>query len=265
MRWAGSARSSTTRATICWCAVTRSTPCERSCTRALVHSPEYAAEYRGKVKLVYIDPPFNTGQAFEHYDDSLEHSVWLGMMRERLVLIREQLASDGSVWVHLDDAEMAYCKAFMDEVFGRSNFVATVVWQRTKAPRNSAQNISQDVDYLLVFARSNVELSMNMLNRSAAMDMKFKNPDDDPRSPWFAADLSARNFYSRGSFEAETRTGRMIGPGAGRYWSVSAEKLGELDDEGRIWWGSHGNNKPTRKLFLSDVQQRRIPSSKPTF
>ncbi len=97
--------------------------------RALVKSPEYAAEYRGKVKLVYIDPPFNTGQAFEHYDDSLEHSVWLGMMRERLVLIRDLLAPDGSVWVHLDDAEMAYCKVLMDEIFGRASYVATVVWR----------------------------------------------------------------------------------------------------------------------------------------
>lgn len=92
---------------------------------SLVRMPEYAARYRGKVKLVYIDPPFNTRQKFEHYDDSLEHSVWLGMMRERLLLIRELLAPDGSVWVHLDDAEMAYCRVLMDEIFGRGAFVAT--------------------------------------------------------------------------------------------------------------------------------------------
>lgn len=122
--------------------------------RAIVRTPEYAAEYRGKVKLVYIDPPFNTGQAFEHYDDSLEHSVWLGMMRERLELIRELLAPDGSVWVHLDDAEMAYCKVLMDEIFGRANFVASVVWEKTDSPRMDAQRFSSAHDTLLVFAGS---------------------------------------------------------------------------------------------------------------
>ncbi len=229
--------------------------------RALVHTPEFAAEYRGKVKLVYIDPPFNTGQAFEHYDDSLEHSVWLGMMRERLVLIKELLSPDGSVWVHLDDAEMAYCKVLMDEIFGRQNFVATVSWQRTNSPRNSARFLSADVDFVLAYASDVSRLEMNMLQRSAAMDEKFKNPDSDPRGQWFAADLSARNFYSRGSFEVETPGGRRIGPGAGRYWSVSPEKLAEMDSDGRIWWGASGNNKPTRKLFLSEVQQGRVPST----
>lgn len=229
--------------------------------RALVHTPELAAEYRGKVKLVYIDPPFNTGQAFEHYDDSLEHSVWLGMMRERLVLIKELLSPEGSVWVHLDDAEMAYCKVLMDEIFGRQNFVATITWQRTNSPRNSARFLSADVDFVLMYALDASRLATNMLERSASMDEKFKNPDNDPRGPWFAADLSARNFYSRGSYDAVTPSGRSIGPGAGRYWSISEEKLAAMDQDGRIWWGVNGTNKPTRKLFLSEVQQGRVPST----
>jgi adenine-specific DNA-methyltransferase len=119
--------------------------------RALVKSPQYAAEYRGKVKLVYIDPPFNTGQAFEHYDDSLEHSVWLGMMRERLVLIRDLLAPDGSVWVHLDDAEMAYCKVLLDEVFGRQNFLATFTWQKMDSPSSNNVAIANYHDFILVY------------------------------------------------------------------------------------------------------------------
>jgi len=229
--------------------------------RALAKSPEYAAEYRGKVKLVYIDPPFNTGQAFEHYDDSLEHSVWLGMMRERLVFIRDLLAPDGSVWVHLDDAEMAYCKVLMDEVFGRQNFVATVVWQRTNSPRNSSRYLSEDCDFILVYASSLDELALNLLGRTDSMDAKFTNPDGDPRGPWFASDLSARNFYSKGQYLVTTPTGREIGPGAGRFWSVSEEKLAELDADGRIWWGLTRGNKPTRKLFLDDVKQGRIPST----
>ncbi|WP_433718634.1 site-specific DNA-methyltransferase [Microbacterium laevaniformans] len=229
--------------------------------RTLVKHPEYAAEYRGKVKLVYIDPPFNTGQAFEHYDDGLEHSVWLGMMRERLDLISELLAPDGSVWVHLDDAEMAYARVLMDEIFGRSNFVATVVWQRTNSPRNSAKHFSLDVDYILVFAKDLGSLRMNLLGRTAAMDAKFKNPDSDPRGPWFASDLSARNFYSKGQYTVTAPAGKSHGPGAGRYWAVSEETLAALDADNRIWWGASRNNKPTRKLFLSDVQAGRIPSS----
>ena len=110
---------------------------------SLTRTPEYAGEYRGRVKLVYIDPPFNTGQAFEHYDDALEHSVWLTMMRDRLLLIRDLLAPDGSVWVHLDDAEMTYCRVLMDEIFGRDNFVSCVIWQKIHARNNSAPDLRQ--------------------------------------------------------------------------------------------------------------------------
>jgi adenine-specific DNA-methyltransferase len=229
--------------------------------RALAHIPEYARTYRGKVKLVYIDPPFNTGQAFEHYDDALEHSIWLGMMRERLVAIQELLAPDGSVWVHLDDAEMAYCKVLMDEVFGRSNFVATVVWQRTNSPRNSAQFMSSDTDFILVYAHDVAALSLNMLGRTDEMDAKFRNPDGDERGPWFAADLSARNFYSKGTYVVTAPGGKRHGPGAGRYWAISEENMRALDVDGRIWWGASRNNKPTRKLFLDDVRQGRVPST----
>lgn len=120
---------------------------------ALSRTPEYAQHYRGKVKLIYIDPPFNTGQAFEQYDDALEHSVWLGMMRERLLLIRELLAAEGSVWVHLDDAEVAYCRVLMDEIFGRSNFISTIVWEKADTVRNDATRFSGSHDIILVFAK----------------------------------------------------------------------------------------------------------------
>lgn len=121
---------------------------------ALIRVPEYAQELRGKVKLVYIDPPFNTGQAFAQYDDALEHSVWLTMMRDRLLLIRELLAPDGSVWVHLDDAEMAYCRVLMDEIFGRANFVSTIVWQKVYSPRMDARQFSSSHDYIMVYSRT---------------------------------------------------------------------------------------------------------------
>lgn len=148
--------------------------------RALAKSPEYAAEYRGKVKLVYIDPPFNTGQAFEHYDDSLEHSVWLGMMRERLVLIKELLSPDGSVWVHLDDAEMAYCRVLMDEIFGRQAFVATVVWEKADSPRMDAQYFSSRHDAILVFRMSE---SFALKRRETTVAAHYDKVDETGRRP----------------------------------------------------------------------------------
>ncbi len=221
--------------------------------RSLARIPEYADVYRGKVKLVYIDPPFNTGQAFEHYDDSLEHSVWLGMMRERLEAIRELLAPDGSVWVHLDDAEMAYCKVLMDEVFGRRNFVATVVWQRADSPRNSARYLSTDQDYVLVYARDAETWRPIRLARSEADDAKYKNPDGDPRGPWLSGDLRANKPYSLGRYAVTGPTGRVFEPPRGRFWRISKQTFDELDADGRIWWGPTGDALPTLKRFLTDV------------
>src|ERR1700730_943119 len=106
---------------------------------SLARLPEFAREYLGKVKLAYLDPPFNTQQSFLHYDDALEHSVWLTMMRERLLQIKDLLSDEGSLWVHLDDSEMPYCKAMIDEIFGRENFIATVIWEKSDSPRMDAQ------------------------------------------------------------------------------------------------------------------------------
>jgi len=221
--------------------------------RSLARIPEYAEVYRGKVKLVYIDPPFNTGQAFEHYDDSLEHSVWLSMMRERLEVIRELLAPDGSVWVHLDDAEMAYCKVLMDEVFGRQNFIATIVWQKADSPRNSARHLSTDQDYILIYARDASLWRPVRLGRTAADDAKYANPDGDPRGPWLSGDLRANKPYSLGRYSVTGPTGRVFEPPHGRYWRVSHEAFRSLDADGRIWWGPKGDALPTLKRFLSGV------------
>jgi len=139
--------------------------------------PEFRNEYLGKVKLVYIDPPFNTGQAFEHYDDALEHSVWLTMIRDRLVQIRDLLASDGSVWVHLDDQEMAYCRVLLDEIFGRDNFLACVIWKRRNDPRNTAQYVSADHDLILVYAKHQPSCRFKQLARTEVMDAAYTNPD----------------------------------------------------------------------------------------
>ncbi len=232
--------------------------------RALVHSPEYAAHYRGKVKLVYIDPPFNTGQAFEHYDDSLEHSVWLGMMRERLVLIRELLAPDGSVWVHLDDAEMAYCKVLMDEVFGRANFVATVVWQKVYSPDNRT-HIAPIQDYLLVYAawEPGFKAVRNLIERTDAQLSKYKNLDDDPRGPWKTVDFSAQSGRATKDqfYTLETPAGRKLQPPRGRAWVYTERRYEELVADGRVWFGRDGKSGPALKSFLTEVQQGVVPAS----
>lgn len=221
--------------------------------RALAKIPEYADHYRGKVKLVYIDPPFNTKQAFEHYDDSLEHSVWLGMMRERLLLIRELLAPDGSVWVHLDDAEVHYAKVLMDELFGRQNFVATVVWEKADSPRNSARYLSTDQDYLLIYARSSDLWRPNKLARTKEVDAKYTNPDGDPRGRWFGDNLRANKPYSLGRYTVVGPKGQAFEPPPGKFWRISRQSFDELDAENRIWWGAKGDAFPTMKRFLSDV------------
>lgn len=221
--------------------------------RILADVPEYRRQYRGKVKLVYIDPPFNTGQAFSHYDDWMEHSTWLSFMRDRLLLIKELLASDGSVWVHLDDAEQHRMRALLDEVFGAQNFVATVVWEKADSPRSSARFFSTDQDYILVYAKSSEVWRPNRLPRTEASDAIYKNPDDDPRGPWIAGDPYANKPYSKGLYERTGPTGRVFQPPAGRYWRISPDKFDELDADGRIWWGPTGNARPSIKRYLSEV------------
>lgn len=229
---------------------------------SLARVPEYAKEYRGRVKLVYIDPPFNTGQAFAHYDDALEHSVWLTMMRDRLLLIRELLAPDGSVWVHLDDAEMAYCRVLMDEIFGREQFLASVIWKRRNDPRNTATHLSADHDFMLVYAKDLSASRFNHLPRTESMNAAYTNPDNDVRGPWRRGDLAARNYYSKGLYPVVTPSGRSIdGPPSGSYWRVSQEELTRLDADGRIYWGPNGESRPYLKRFLSEVRGGRVPST----
>lgn len=220
---------------------------------ALTRIPEYADCYRGKVKLVYIDPPFNTGQAFEHYEDSLEHSVWLTMMRDRLLLIRDLLAPNGSVWVHLDDAEMAYCRVLMDEIFGRGNFVGTVVWQKIHARNNSAQHLSAVHDYLLVYARSKDDLVFNRIDRTELSDQEFWNPDNDPRGPWRRSDLTASHAYEDGRYEVVGPHGDVFAPRGNRWWSCSRETFEALRADNRLWWGKTGRTFPFRKRFQSEL------------
>ncbi|MGY3264586.1 site-specific DNA-methyltransferase [Lysobacter sp. HA35] len=218
--------------------------------------------YGGEVQCIFIDPPYNTKSAFEHYDDNLEHSQWLSMMYPRLELLKELLHEDGSIWITLDDNEAHYFKVIADEVFQRKNFVANVIWRKNYSPKSSARHFSVDHDHLFVYAKDAERWVPNLVQRTAAQDKAYKNPDNDARGPWKASDLSARNSYSLGIYPITTPSGRVVpGPPSGRYWSISHAKLLALDADNRIWWGKDGNSAPSLKRFLSDVKQGRVPQT----
>lgn len=219
--------------------------------------------YAGQVKCIYIDPPYNTRSAFEHYDDNLEHSQWLAMMWPRLELLRDLLDPEtGSIWISIDDNEGHYLKVVTDEVFGRSNFIANVLWQKVFSPKNTARHFSDDHDHILVAARDADRWVPNPMPRSDRMNKGYKNPDHDPRGPWTSGDVSARNFYGAGRYSIKCPSGRVIaGPPNGMYWRVSEERFWEMDRDGRIWWGKDGNNTPRIKRFLSEVKQGVVPQT----
>jgi len=212
--------------------------------------------YAGKVKCIYIDPPYNTKSAFEHYDDNLQHAQWLAMLYPRLELLQNFLSEDGSIWVSIDDNEGHYLKVIMDEIFGRKNFITSIIWRKNYAPKSSARHFSEDHDYILVFAKSAEIWTPNPMPRSQKQDKAYKNPDNDPRGLWRPNNLAARNFYSKGTYPITCPSGRVIsGPPSGSYWRISEEKFAELDKDGRIWWGKNGNNVPAPKIYLSEVKQ----------
>lgn len=218
--------------------------------------------YRGQVKCIFIDPPYNTKSAFEHYDDNLEHAQWLTLMLPRLQLLRELLRDDGSIWVTIDDHEGHYLKVLMDEVFGRGNFVANVVWQKRFSPNSTAIHLSDSHDHVLVYAKTLSSFQRNLLPRTEKADSIYKNLDNDPRGPWTSSDLSARNFYSLGSYPITTPSGRIIdGPPPGRFWAISSDTLEQLQSDNRIWWGTRGDGQPRLKRFLHEVRDGVVPQT----
>ena len=219
-------------------------------------------EFAGMVKCVFIDPPYNTGSAFTHYDDGVEHSIWLGLIRDRLEIIRRLLAEDGSLWITIDDNEAHYLKVLCDEIFGRSNFITSIVWQKIYTTKNSAKHFSGMHDYVLVYAKNADVWRRNDLERTSKQDDAYKNPDKDPRGPWKATPIHARNYYSKGLYPIKTPSGRVIdGPPHGTYWRMSFDRFVELDADNQIWWGEKGDNTPSQKRFLSEVQGGVVPST----
>ncbi len=210
--------------------------------------------YTNAVKCIYIDPPYNTGSAFEHYDDNLEHSIWLSLIRERLIILYNLLSPDGSMWISLDDTEQAYCKVLCDEIFGRNNFVANVIWEKKYSPSNDAKWLSDSHDFILVYAKNKETWRPNLLPRSKDMDSRYKNPDNDPRGKWKAGDCSVKTYSASADYPITTPSGRIVNPPVGYCWRFSKEKFAELVADNRIWFGKDGNNVPAVKRFLSEVK-----------
>ena len=247
--------------------------------------------YLGKVKMIYIDPPYNTGNDFIYDDDFVEdttaffersnqkddfgnrmvanteangrfHSDWLTMLYPRLRLAKNLLGDDGSIFISIADHEIHNLRIMMDEIFGASNFVATVIWQKVYSPKNSARHFSEDHDYIVVYARNAADWRPLLLPRTPEMEARYTNPDNDPRGRWKSGDLSARNYYGEGTYAITCPSGRVItGPPSGRYWCVSKNKFLELDSDKRIWWGEDGNNSPAIKRFVSEVKAGRVPQT----
>ncbi len=247
--------------------------------------------YLGKIKMIYIDPPYNTGNDFiypDNYTESMQtyleytgqvdsegkkfctnsdtdgrfHSRWMNMMYPRLYLARNLLCENGTIFISIDDNELANLRELCDEVLGQENFIATIIWHKMDSPKNSAIHFSVDHDYVVLYARNSELWRPNPLQRTSKMVSRYKNPDNDPRGPWLLSDLAARNFYSQGRYAITTPSGKIIqGPPAGSYWRVSNERFIELDKDNRIWWGESGNNRPGIKRFLSEVREGVVPQT----
>lgn len=210
-------------------------------------------EFAGRVKCAFIDPPYNTGSAFEHYDDGVEHSIWLSLIRDRLEIIRRLLSDDGSLWITIDDNEAHYLKVLCDEVFGRINFVANVVWQKAYTSNQTARHLSNTHDHLLVYAKRLEALRIGKIPRVESQIKKFSNADGDPRGPWKAENLSAGKFYSAGQFSIRGPSGKTFVPPRGRYWRCNERQYDDWLRDNRISFGRNGMGRPMLKKFLREL------------
>ena len=230
-------------------------------------------EYTGRVKCIFIDPPYNTGSAFSHYDDGIEHSLWLSLLRDRLYLLKNLLSTSGSIWITIDDSEGHYLKVLCDEVFSRLNYIGTVTWQKTTSVHNNATLFSSATDMILVYASNIEEFEMGRIPRNVSNIESYKNPDNDPRGPWTSSPLHvsltsgqrgrqfAKTGTSSGLFPIINPHGDEVMPPKGRCWGYSRQTIDELQNDGRIWWGTLGNNQPRLKRFLAEIKEGVVPTT----
>lgn len=244
--------------------------------------------YLGKVKMIYIDPPYNTGKDFIYNDDFKQsteeyiensgqldgegnrfvantesngrfHTNWLNMIYPRLKLAKDLLSDDGVIFISIDDNEVENLRKICDEIFGENNFLAQVIWERAFSPKNDAKFFSVSHDYVLIYARSIEVFSIGLLPRSAESDARYKNPDNDPHGPWTSDNMTVKSYSANYDYPIRTPNGTIYYPPAGRCWFTSKERMQKLIGNGAVWFGNNGGNMPRIKRYLSDVQQGMTP------
>ena len=239
--------------------------------------------YLGKVKMIYIDPPYNTGNDFVYHDDFAMsadeyaeasgavdelgnkyiknmdsngrfHSDWCSMMYSRLMVARTLLTEDGVIFISIDDNEVENLRKICDEVFGEGNFIAQLVWERAYSPKNDAKFVSNSHDYVLMVAKNSDEFVIGRLDRTEEANARYSNPDNDPRGIWKPSDMSVKTYNAECDYSITTPSGRVVEPPAGRCWSLSKKAFFERLKDNRIWFGSDGNSVPSIKRFLTELK-----------
>ncbi len=239
--------------------------------------------YLGKVKMIYIDPPYNTGSDFVYHDDfkvgqneydekagnvdeegnrfvkntdsnGRFHSDWCSMIYSRLMIARSLLTEDGVIFISIDDNEVENLRKICDEVFGEGNFIATLVWERAFSPKNDAKYISNSHDYILMIVKNAEDFNIGRLPRTAEANARYSNPDNDPRGVWMSSDISVKTYNAANDYPITTPSGKVVEPPAGRCWRLSANAFAERLQDNRIWFGPNGDNTPRIKRFLSELK-----------
>lgn len=218
-------------------------------------------QFQNKVKLIYIDPPYNTGNDSFGYNDSFNHSTWLTFMKNRLEVAKDLLRDDGSIWINIDDNESHYLKVLCDDVFGRENFVANIIWHKKNVVQNDAKYFNQNHDHILVFAKNKEKWKPFLLERTEEMNARYENPDNDPRGLWTSVALQAKSGSESNIYEVEFENGVKWSPAQGTYPRLKKESLLLAYEEGRLWFGKQGNNVPRLKKYLNEVQQGVVPNT----
>lgn len=216
-------------------------------------------EFAGKVKLIYIDPPYNTGNDSFKYNDNFNHSTWLTFMKNRLEIGCKLLRSDGCIWINADDSECQYLKVLCDDIFGRENFLNTIVWQRAYSPVSLNKYFSSNTDFICCYAKNYKEFELNKLHRTKEQNDRYKNPDNDIKGDWKPTDFSVGPAVEKNIYEISLPSGRKVLPPKGRSWLVNKDKLKEFIKENKIWFGGKGDAVPSLKKYKSEVSQGITP------
>lgn len=248
---------------------TLSSPTNQKATRKIIQGENLevldllAKDYTDKVKCIYIDPPYNNGENYTHYDDSI-HEEWIVEIKKRLRKLKPLLTPDGSVWISIDDSEVHYLKVAADEIFERNNFITTIIWQQ-RTTRENRKIFSNNHEYILVYAKNKPLFikSINKLKGNGDQIARYKNPDNDKRGPWQSVSLNVQAGHAVKSqfYELVGPNGKIHNPPKGRCWVYNKEKMNDLIQDGRIWFGLEGNGVPRLKKFLSESEIKITPDT----